>query len=713
MTAIVRTTRRERVKTVARATSLLAAVAVSTTLLPLAPLGAQTTARDTVRDSTSRAVSAADSARAQKLEGVMISAVRESSAPISQKTVSRAQIQQHYFGQDVPLVLQGTTPSLTSYAETGNYWGYSYIRLRGLDQSRINITLDGIPLNDPEDQVLYFADFPDLANSLQSIQVQRGVGTSTNGTASYAGSINLETMSLSGAQRSGTLQLEGGSFGSRRISADYNTGVLPGRLAFYGRLSALQTDGYRYHSGVEGRSGFVSGGYFGDRDILKFTAIAGLMRDTMAYLAVPEADLAVDRRINPLSPRERDGFGEQLAALSYTRLLNANSSLSTTLYRLSAAGDYDVLLDSLETLHLDFVSYGAMSAWSYARNGVKLDLGVNADTYARDHYAFMHPDLSNALYFNTGRKRDQAGFVKVAYTAGRATLFGDLQARRAEFIYDPDANSGITGRSISWSFLNPKAGVTYQLTTPLSVYASYGKTTREPARSDMFAGFDNLDTSNVAFVGALDRVRPETVHDVEIGTNYRSQSLDVQANLYSMDFRNEIAPIGALSYIGSPLRKNVAASYRRGIEADVTYRGIPRWLLTANATESINRIREYTDSTGDVAVTYHNVEPLLTPRFQSFGRAQFAATSSIDLALQGRYQSVSFLQNTSDRNFILPAAFDVDASIGLHIGRNELLLRANNLTNSKKYGSGYASDGVSYYYVLPPRNVFVTLKVGI
>jgi iron complex outermembrane receptor protein len=697
MIGVASPARHRRAQTVALATSLLVAVA--------APLAAQ--------DTTHKTTSHADSARAHDLERVMISAVRESSAPISQKIVSHDEIQKGYFGQDIPLVLQGTTPSMTSYAETGNYWGYSYIRLRGIDQSRINITLDGIPLNDPEDQVLYFADFPDLANSLQSIQVQRGVGTSTNGTASYAGSINMETMSLSSAPRGGSLQLEGGSFGSRRASVDYNTGMLPHHFAFYGRVSALHTDGYRYHSGVEGQSGFLSGGYFGDRNILKFTAIAGLMRDTMAYLAVPEADLATDRRINPMSPRERDAFGEQLVSLAYTRLLSANSSISTTVYRLSAAGDYDVLLDSLENLNLDFVSYGIMSAWNYHRDRFKLDVGVNADTYARDHYAFMHPDLNNPLYFNTGHKQDQAGFAKLAYTIGRATLFGDLQARHAEFRYSPDANAGLPGSSISWSFLNPKGGVTYQLSRPLSVYASYGKTTREPTRNNMFAGSDNLDTSSVASIGSFDRVKPETVHDVEVGTNYHTQSLDLQANLYSMDFRNEIAPIGALSSLGSALSRNVASSYRRGVEADVTYRGIPRWLLTANATESVNRIRQYTDSSGETPVTYHNVDPLLTPRFQSFGRAQFSVTRSIDLAVQGRYQSVSFLQNDSDRRYVLPAAADMDASIAWRIGTNELIVQANNLTNSKKYGSGYASEGVSYYFVLPPRNVFVTLKVGI
>src|SRR5215831_19231723 len=157
-----------------------------------------------------------DSSRIQRLERVMISALRGSGAAIiSQKTLTSQDLAPRYFGQDVPLLLQGAAPSLTSYAETGNYWGYSYIRLRGIDQSRINLTLDGIPLNDPEDQVLYFADFPDLANSLGSVQIQRGVGTSSNGTAAYAGSINMESVPLGVSAVSGNVQVERGSFGSK------------------------------------------------------------------------------------------------------------------------------------------------------------------------------------------------------------------------------------------------------------------------------------------------------------------------------------------------------------------------------------------------------------------------------------------------------------------------------------------------------------------
>ena len=657
-----------------------------------------------------------DSSVARALERVMISAVRGTgTAPISERTLTRSEMEPRYFGQDVPLLLQGAAPSVTSYAETANYWGYSYIRLRGIDQSRINLTLDGIPLNDPEDQVLYFADFPDLANSLNSVQIQRGVGTSSNGTASFAGSINMESRPIGAAARGGQVQLENGSFGSKRGSAEYMTGLLPSRFAMYARASALQTAGYRYHSGVQGRSLFVSAGYFGDRDVLKLTATTGTMHDTMAYLAVPAADLAVDRRINPLTPRERDGFSERLAALAYTRLLGSSASLSTTAYRIAAGGDYDVAIDTIGTLddfNLKFVWYGFTSTWSYRRDALRLDVGVNGNTYARDHAAYQRPDVATALYANTGHKQDASAFARAAYTLGRATLFGDVQSRHAEFRYTPDAHAAIVAQSISWTFLNPKAGVTYTVATPLSVYASYGVNSREPARGDMFAGFDNLDTSNVAFVGQLDRVKPETVRDLELGAHYRHGTFEARGNFYAMEFRNEIAQIGALSYLGNPLRKNVGASYRRGVELDATYHAHPRLLLSGNVAASVNRIREYVDSTGDPAVTYHHTEPLLTPHLLAFERAQFTASRALDVSLEGRSQTHSFLQNTSDGRYVLPGSFNVDGSIAWHHREYEVVVRGNNLTNNMKFGSGYASGGVSYYYVVPPRNVFVTVKVS-
>jgi len=212
----------------------------------------------------------------------------------------------------------------------------------------------------------------------------------------------------------------------------------------------------------------------------------------------------------------------------------------------------------------------------------------------------------------------------------------------------------------------------------------------------------------------LSRVRPERVRDLEVGTTYRTGTLDVQANVYAMWFHDEIAPIGALSYIGTPLRRNVGASYRRGVEADVTYRVTPRLELGGSVAASHNRIREFVDSSADVPVRHENVEPLLTPRLLTSGRARFSATPTWDLGLETRYQSRAFLQNTSDERFVLPAAVNLDASIAWHRphGRESVTLRANNLTDSKRFASGYASGGESYYYVVPPRNFFLMASVA-
>ena len=244
-------------------------------------------------------------------------------------------------------------------------------------------------------------DFPDVVNSINSIQVQRGVGTSAPGTASYGGSINFQTLPVATTPRGGQLQLQGGSFGSTRASAEYASGLTPSGLAIYGRLSALRSAGFREHSGVEGRSGFISAAYAGQRDILKFTAVGGLFADTLAYIGASEAELAQNRRYNPLRRDEVDRFGEQVAALTYTRYLGVRSSASVTTYRISAKGNYDVCISNctqpqgdLWNFHLDFAWYGLTSVWNLERDRVRLSAGVNANTYARDHYAYARPDLT-------------------------------------------------------------------------------------------------------------------------------------------------------------------------------------------------------------------------------------------------------------------------------------------------------------------------------
>jgi iron complex outermembrane receptor protein len=660
-------------------------------------------------DSTRR-----DSART--LETVTVNAIRaRDAAPVSAKTLDAHEVEQRSFGQDMPLLLQGT-PSLTSYSETGNYWGYSYIRMRGIDQSRINLTLDGIPLNDPEDQVLYFTDFPDLANSINSVQVQRGVGTSAPGTASYGGSINFQTVPVVTTPRSAQVQLQGGSFGTARASGEFATGLHRG-FAAYGRVSALQSKGYRRHSGTAGRSAFVSAAWAGERDVVKLTALAGLFEDTLAYVGASTTELAQDRRFNPLRRDELDRFGEQIAALSYTRYLTGGTSASVTAYRTSASGNYDVCISNCDqpqgdlwNFGLDFVWYGATAAWTIDRAGVRASAGVNANTYARDHSAFARPDLATPLYLNTGHKSDGSAFAKLEYDVGTLTLFGDLQGRRAEFRYSPDVNAAIPGSSIAWSFLNPKAGVTLRVRPSLTFYASYGVNSREPARGDMLAGFDNLDTSNVAFVGPLDRVRPEHARDLELGVKLRRARWSLDANAFAMDFRDEILAVGRLSYIGTPLRTNVRASERRGVELDAEARPWDRVQLALTATAMRARIADYTDD--ETGLSYHGVEPLLTPRFVTSERVSVDATRSLTVSVVGRSSSRAQLNNTGDPALRLPACITGDASVDWHRGNRGVTLYLNNVTNAQRYGSGHVSAGEARYYVLPPRNVFLLARIG-
>jgi iron complex outermembrane receptor protein len=646
---------------------------------------------------------------ARTLEASTITAVRgDALAPVTRATIDQAALDRQYFGQELPLLLT-TAPSITAYSDAGSFAGYSYMRLRGIDQSRINITLDGIPLNDPEDHFVYFSNFPDLTNSLQSIEVQRGVGASSNGVASYAGSLTMESVSLAGARRGGEVQLERGSFDSNRGSIEYSSGLLPSRVSFYGRGSAQQTDGYRRHSSNRSESFFVSGGYFGDRNIVKAVAFGGRARNGLAYLAASAEDIAKDPRTNPLTDAERDDFFQDFASVQYTRLLGAESEVGVTAYGMWSGGDYDVRIDRvLENFNLTSNAGGAIATARARFGGLHVLGGAHANVYRRSHFAMVRPDLDTRLYDNTGDKNDVSAFAKATYDLGLFSLLGDLQVRHAAFHYTPDANAGIGSRRIDWNFVNPKLGATWQATNALRVYASYGRNGREPARNDMFAGFDNLDTTNVDFVGDLDRVRPESVRDLEAGIVARGAWFGVQANVYSMSFHNEISPIGPLSYLGLPLRKNVARSYRRGIEVDAAIRATSALTTRVNATLSQNRIDRYTDDA--TGVTYRDVEPLLTPRAIANGAVTYALGAGVALSLDGRFVSRSYLANTSDGRFTTPGRATVDGSVNWAIARYTLGIRANNLLNTPFYTGGYTDGTTSYYYVLPPRNLFVTVR---
>ena len=673
---------------------------------------------DSLAADTSRA------RRAHRLEGVLVTAIRGRAAQISEKTIERAEIQRRYTGQETPILLQAA-PGITAYSESGSASNYSYMRLRGIDQTRINITLDGIPLNEPEDQGLYFSNFPDFSNSISSVQIQRGVGSSTHGVASYAGSVNFASVPIASVARGGEAQLTGGSYNSLRGSAVYETGMTPSGFAGYVRASGQRTDGYRYNSGNRSRSALASGGWFGATDLVKVTLLAGLSSNEQAYLASPLSVLQQTPRDNPYGNRRAsavgDRFHQDLLSIAWTHALATSASIVTTAYGFDAGGWYDVPgsagLSDASNYNLHSRWGGIISALDWQGESSSASVGLNVGRYQREHWLSTRPDLATRLYDNTGYKGEQSAFAKGSVVRGRATFFGDVQLRLVQFRYQPTVGSGVAPASVSWSFLNPKVGVSAAVADGFVAYASAGMNGREPTRADMFAGADDIDSVTARSVLPLTRVHPETAYDLEIGVTWQRSTVHAQANLFLMQFRNEIAPIGEINEIGYVLHKNVARSARRGVEGDLTWQALPSLAVVGTVSITDARIRDYRDDA--TGLVYHDVTALLTPTFVSGHgiRAELAPWVSLDV--DGRYTSRMMLTNTNDPRFVVPESWYADAGATFRVARQSVLVQVRNLFDRRVYTGGYPGPAVGssdpsamepYYYTLAPRNLSVTAR---
>lgn len=664
-------------------------------------------------------------------ESIVVQAIRaDSDVPVTKKDISLPEIQQANHGQEMPFLLS-LAPSITSYADSGMGAGYSYFYLRGIQQTRINMTLDGVPLNDPEESAVYFSNYGDFSSAVQSIQIQRGVGTSTVGSPSYGGSINFESMDPA-EKRDLIGEVGAGSFGSSRAALVLDSGRMDSGLALYGRFSFQDTDGFKEHSGINQRTLYYGGTWLGERSFLKFFGFDGRERTNLAYLATDEPTLRQNLRFNALQPEERDHFGQDLFQVQYTRLIGATSSVAAQAYYNGAQGWFTIWDDPVAKTHLlkysiDGYFIGTMLTCTADFHGLNLTAGTHLNYFTRDHFQDTE-DIRQ--YVNTGRKNEINTFVKLGYNLGDFHLYGDAQVRHAMFRYIGDLDLG----SIDWTFFNPKFGLSYKATNGLTVYASAGRTSREPARSDLLLGEDNATVFH-----DFHAVKPESVNDFESGINIESHNFHMEANVYAMEFRNEIALTGELSDIGLPLRKNVDRSFRRGFELDLGYQLTPSVRLLANANLSHNRIREWTqfydvyDDQGNYAgieqILHHNVNPLLTPTVILNQGVEWKAAAPITLVFNGKYVSRSYLDNTNNDDFRTPAFFNMDA--GLHVslarwwsaGSPRLLVQVNNVLNNKKiWPSGYSYlyfvrsvdgaeslQGIPYFYPLATRNASIVL----
>ena len=661
-------------------------------------LSAQEGSRDSVR-----------TARRDTLDAVVVRATRVGAAPpTSQTLIDRATIERTYVGQDAPLALLGAT-GVTAASDAGAFSGYSSLRLRGIDQTRLAISVDGVPLNDPEDQVLYFSNVPDFMHSMGSVRVQRGVGGSGFGPAGFAGALSFESLPLATTPAFREAEVTAGSWGTRRVSAAAASGVR-GSFAAYGRATAQTTDGYRINSGNDARSAFGSAAWFGDRDVVKVTGFAGRSQMQLAYYAASEADLAVDPRTNPMSPDERDDFSQSMLSLQHTRSLGRAAAITTTLYRNAAGGTYDVAVgDDLWNFGLGHTWVGLLSTATWTAGAIDWSVGGHVSDYAREHSLRIRPVLATDVYANTGHKGEQSAFAKAVGRHGALEWVADLQLRQASFRYEPSAGVEIGSPEVTWRFANPKLGVTWQAGAGRTLHASVGRASREPTRVDLFAGADDLDAATAAEVLPLTRVRPEQVTDVEVGVRQAGARGTVAVNLFSMRFRDEIAAIGALAITGSPLRRNVPRSTRAGMELEGSWTPAPTWRVDGNLVWMRARIAEYVDETA--GVTYRDVPPLLTPAVTANLQTTWSGPRGRFVTLGARHVGRSFLANDGNAALSIPAFTVLDGGITIPVGRQQLRLQGQNLLSATAYAAGYHDGTTRYLFPVAPATFLATWQV--
>jgi iron complex outermembrane receptor protein len=665
-------------------------------------------------------------------ESIVVSGIRaEEATPVTKTNVEREEIEREYHEQDIPLLLRDT-PSINAYTESGvGGSGYSYFTLRGVSPTRLNFTLDGVPLADSEDMGTYFVDFPDLARSLQSIQVQRGVGTSTVGSPSFGGSVNLESIDLA-ADRRLDARIAGGSFGNRFASVGYQSGFLPGGFALYSRFSAQETDGFRESSGLRQHSLFVSAAKNGEHSQLKLTGFTGHEYSQLAFFAADADTLRTNLRANPLTPDEKDSFGYDLAQLQYLRAIGDRTNMTVSAYYQRGYGAYRLYDDSanrigLRSYALDGLLLGSLLTMSWTRGPLTANYGLHVDEFRREHTRDLIVDdrAVSRDYANEGTKGEANAFAKLSYDRARWHLYGDAQLRWTDFHY----HGSVAIAPISWTFFNPKVGARYDTGAKSSAYVSAGLSTREPTRNDLFQGEDDA-----SFAHDLHAVRPERLLDLEAGYELRRGPLTLTANVYAMEFRHEIASTGEYSDIGLLLRRNVDRSYRRGLELDATLQATPRLRFRTIANVSRNRIRNWTQFydvyddagaiVGSAPVDARDVSPILTPSLIASEAIDLAATPRLTLGAVGRYVARSYLDNTNNDAFVAPSFFTLDASGAWSLSdRVRLSVQINNvLDNRRVFASGYdysyltpggAIAGRSYYFPQATRNAVVMLDFGL
>ena len=579
-----------------------------------------------------------DSLKMYELQELQVKSLRAAkNTPVAYTNLDRKQLQSINHGQDVPY-LMSLTPSVTITSDAGNGIGYTSLRVRGSDPSRINITANGVPLNDPESSTVFWVNMGDFASSLQSMQIQRGVGTSTNGAGAFGATVNMLTESIGVTPFLG-IDLSGGSYYSHKETLRFGTGLLGGHWGVQGRLSNIGSKGYLDRASTKLNSYLIQAGYFGDNTVVKFITWNGEEETYHAWNYTSKYEQSLyGRRYNSCGEYydengnvhyysdQTDNYHQQNYQLhwnqSWNTYLDSHVALHYTkgkgYYQQYQAGaqwkqfgmstDEDLYDDLVDQQKMDNDFYGVVASLTYNnRRGLQTILGGGLNHYKGaqfGHIVWTKPGVQTTVptpasyspdfeyYRNNSRKTDFNIYGKVSYALlSNLEAFIDLQYRHVHYkLQDPTVMYGVNldGSYIinnNYDFFNPKFGLNYDITRNHRVYVSYGIGNKEPVRNNFIQQVKNPDREDA-------KAKTERLGDLEFGYKYQSEVFSAGANLYWMHYNDQLVLTGEINELGEALTKNLSKSYRIGIELEAAWQPVDWFRWDANATISRNRVKD-------------------------------------------------------------------------------------------------------------------------
>jgi iron complex outermembrane receptor protein len=700
-------------------------------------------------------------------DDVIVNATRAGEhTPLAYSTISKELLKKQNNGHDLPYLLS-LTPSLVETSEAGNGVGYTSLRIRGTEGSRINVTIDGIPLNDPESQQVFWVDLPDLASSVENIQIQRGAGTSSNGAGAFGATISIET-SNPDSEPLAEISTSAGSFNTYKNMISASTGLLAGKFAVQMRYSDLRSDGYIERTGSDHRSAYISSVYRSDRSRLKANIILGEEHTGIGWWGVPGDMLSVNRRYNPAGEytdqkgnkryyeNETDNYIQNHYQLIYSLKLNNKLNVNTALHYTKGEGYYEEFRNaqSLTDYGLPIISigdsvisvtdlvrrkwmsndfYGLVYSLKYKDKRVEAVFGGGTNIFYGDHYGKViwmrnagSSEKDYNWYLNNAIKSEANIYGKVNYSlSDRTTIFGDVQYRHVFYnMTGIDSDMKDLSQEHRFNFLNPKAGVFFSITPDQDAYLSFSVANREPTRSDFKeAAGDQTATP-----------KPETLYDTELGYKLRTNISSFAINLYSMIYKDQLVPTGQLSDVGYSIMTNVKNSYRMGVELSAGIKASKIIAWNMNLTLSRNKIADFTEyyvdyNTNDWSSVYLNknlgeVDIAYSPAVIGTSDVIVSVIPKVDFHFISKYVGKQYFDNTmsSDRmidpyfvnNIRLDYAPEVKNIKGL-----EFQILVNNIFNesyeSNAYGGNWYEDGQekTWSYYFPQAGINYMFKAGI